>query len=747
MREPILSEINQEHSTSNDDFAVRFNIDRLRWMEEQLKTADDGYWHQDLWPSSNSPYGSILFQEKRKVNPHAVNWNFAKFSSLEVFKTEIKYYFYAKLRDGRLKPSTVFGHQKDMVFGMREFFNSVLKTHTKYYSFLEINLAQWCFLLEEYTLKKGNSIKSEAPKKDYIDGGISVQYGRPDRRLVIIRSLYSFLSDVYDLREWWLRDVWYLDRIGRSTPSLKTIRFGEISQPWLKQTAKNYLYFLFQENLSISCLMQPLKAFRSLSAYLYKNHAGIYPEQITRSTMEGYIREIKAQHPDSATVQDHLVSIKTFLGRNQTHNWVKLSSVLLHPDDIPSRKRRTSELGEDKHIPEEVVTQILEHLSELPITLQRFFIIFVNVGCRISELIACEYNCLVEDGRTEDGKQRWRFKYFQNKTNSWNVIRIASIYHPIDQIYQAIRDQQEWVKAEFGGKCNLLFPFPRASRNGFFRPYSYTWFLRQIRDLIYRNNICDINGTLWNFNPHQCRHAVGMKLVADESVGIIGGMAYLGHSSPEMFLWYGRLTAKEVTRRIEIFSKKRQVLNYQAQFVDIENDPQYAENYNKIKKDGTIKAQGVPLDIGICLLPIVLAPCDNHHKCLNCHRFITTPDYLPILEKRYKALLYTKRQLENHGAARTRTYEDTQEVVDQYAALIIGLGGDPDSMKSTSEGIEPAYIELQLQSLMSTLGLSDISQLITVLKDLVDNEAKQRPDVQQVLHEKRIDRGEQNLGA
>ena len=124
---------------------ISFSEDKLKWMEEQLNNADNGYWWQDIWDSESNPYnvdGTHRLSHRKSLYFNKIN-NCC-------LKTEMKFAYWQQLVQGKWNMGTLYGggpYKVQKQFA--EFFNQ-----QKCQSFLDKSLEDWLIIFRTFLIDK-----------------------------------------------------------------------------------------------------------------------------------------------------------------------------------------------------------------------------------------------------------------------------------------------------------------------------------------------------------------------------------------------------------------------------------------------------------------------------------------------------------------------------------------------------------------------------------------------------------------
>lgn len=266
--------------------------------------------------------------------------------------------------------------------------------------------------------------------------------------------------------------------------------------------------------------------------------------------------------------------------------------------------------------------QLMDKIKYEPEYMQRFIIILMETGRRVSEICALPFDCLEQDSQDD-----WYLRVQEYKMKKIRLIPISA------KCIDAIQKQQEYVT---NTQSSNFYLFPTRSKHK--SPHLSVIYVNQTLACISGTfDIKDINGKPWRFISHQFRHTVGTQMI-NNGVPQIMVQHYLGHESSEMTSRYAHIHNETM---------KTAFVEYQGKLIDIHGEPKAIEDLH----DGqwlkaNITTQSLPN--GLCALPITQSKCPHANACLTYANFRTGPEHLPIhkkqLEETSKVINNAKQQ-------------------------------------------------------------------------------------------------------
>ncbi|MGH4007715.1 MAG: tyrosine-type recombinase/integrase [Pseudonocardiaceae bacterium] len=314
------------------------------------------------------------------------------------------------------------------------------------------------------------------------------------------------------------RDVWRLHKLpgittshGQPAPH-RRLRFGRVTQPWLRQLGKRWVRLRLTSGLSVASANASLEALIRFSEFLAVVGVDRLAD-VDRPLLERYLAWVTGL-PGGHGVRKTCVSgISLLLQTIRQHGWDDTlpGTAVLLPGDCPPA-------------PEQVSRQLAEHVMaqiESPANLDRWpdpacrlvTLILVRGGLRISSARTLAFDCLIHDGQGAP-----YLRYFNTKMR-----REAAI--PIDEELEAgIRAQQDRVLRRWPDSSPYLFPRPHANPAGKAALGDSTY-RRRLRHWLRSCDVHDEHGRPVHLTPHQWRHTFACRLkmsriATDASFGI-----------------------------------------------------------------------------------------------------------------------------------------------------------------------------------------------------------------------------------
>lgn len=273
------------------------------------------------------------------------------------------------------------------------------------------------------------------------------------------------------------------------------------------------------------------------------------------------------------------------------------------------------------------MTQLTQHLDNLPKSVMRMVLVNIECGFRIGELTRLKLDCLKSDGKGD-----WYIQYQMYKMNKEHTKPISN------ELGKVIQEQQAYIQHLFGNDFSYLFcgrarGHAKGKYKGVFiavkQIMSAQAFSRHINDLARKFEIKDKSGKIWNFQTHQFRHTVGTRMI---NAGVPQHIVqrYLGHESPEMTMVYAHIFDETLRKEVEKYHELR-VVNFRGETAELDETILSSnDDLEWFKKNVQARA----LEHGYCARPKVLGDCDipGFDGCYNCPHWRTNKNFLPILK-------------------------------------------------------------------------------------------------------------------
>lgn len=396
------------------------------------------------------------------------------------------------------------------------------------------------------------------------------------------------------------KDVWLASDVGLSPSACQGVyylSFDNMTTSWLKKAAMKFVR-LQAATRSFSTCRGYIRSFNHLDAYLQTLDNHLASNSINRAHMVDFIQFLSVKNLSPMTRGITLINIRLFHQIVLQEEWLNWpAKPIIFDSDLP---RRTMIIP--RYISNDVLAQLKKHLDCLTEWMQRFVIILMETGRRISEVCHLDFDCLEKDN---DGD--WFLRVNENKLKKIRLIPVSKA------CVDAVKSQQGHLR-QTASKFQFLFPGCVVSKSP---TVSAPHINRALNRLAIEKNIVDSNGVVWKFSSHQFRHTIATQMI-NSGVPQVMVQHYLGHESLEMTARYAHIHNETM---------KVAFADYQEKLVDIQGRVKSSNdqiNARWLKKN--IMTQALPN--GLCALPLTQQKCPHANACLTCAHFRTSRQYL-----------------------------------------------------------------------------------------------------------------------
>ncbi len=598
------------------------HAESISWSEERQMSLQEHF--EDLFASDAWRVGPEHKPEKQSV----LDFSFLQSRSLKV---ELKYAVWCKFqrKEWALEGA---GHDKNRRC-LRTIITWLNRVAPLGQSLLEKSLSQWELSLRTFLVEAGK-LKQDHPHNKYVTAQQVLVYHNTRENDIIrwFRQMYKIVASAYDDRPEVEKDLWDMHKMGLEVNMASTahrLNFTLISQPWLRDLAKEYMRYNIAIHSPGDCIGK-LTAMNAFSSFLVQKHPHLCIAELDRALIVEYIGYLRDRQVSDSWECHALVSLRTLLEtsayRLGRHDLPK--ERLIFDDDLPKERKTLP-----RDIPEEVLAQLREHLETLDTTMLRMVTILLECGLRISELCTLSFACLICDDKHE-----WYLKFYQIKLKQEHVIPLVN-----ETVVAVIQAQQEDTRAQWGDKSPYLFTRPLKRSRGQPLPFVRLTFTNRLNRWALEKNIRDRHGHLYRLQSHQFRHTVGMRLINDD-VPLEVIRRLFGHHTMRMTQVYARIRSAKVREALERVALSRRTVNAQGQIVKGDaraNDPEV-----QLVRRG-IRGQTLP--IGGCGRLVVLGECNYANKCVTCPMWLTSTDDLPALKSFHERAMRLKQRATEVG--------------------------------------------------------------------------------------------------
>jgi integrase len=383
------------------------------------------------------------------------------------------------------------------------------------------------------------------------------------------------------------RDTWDSRRLGiPSRPPNYLVRFGPISQPWLRETAKIWARFRLATGRAVTTVDGDAHGLAWFSRFLSSVAPSHRDETVlSRKLLEAYLSHLASTGLADQTRLGYLVSLRMFLDDCRRHRLLtKLpADARLYPEDMPPH-------GEylPRFVPEFVMAQLeADHnLARLPDdTTRHLLMVLIETGLRASDACNLSPRCVVEDS------VGWPcLRYYNSKVRAEQVVPLSP------KAAQALRAQAGLVHRDWPEGTRFLFPRLWGNPDGAL-PFSYGTLESRLRHWQADIDVKDEHGRPYRATAHQFRHTFGTRMI---NLGVPEHIIQrlMGHVSADMTGRYAKLHDTTLRAAFQEYCQKR--VNIAGELLGFEADGPTADAEWVKQRFGRVQAS---LPNGFCGRP------------------------------------------------------------------------------------------------------------------------------------------------
>jgi integrase len=456
------------------------------------------------------------------------------------------------------------------------------------------------------------------------------------------------------------RDVWRMRRLGYDGD--RTLRFGGIPQPWLRDLAKRWARWRLSTGLGLEAGGgRPVVVLTRFAGFLAD--IGVESiDRIDRPVLERYLANLRGDSIGAQRRGTHIGLLNRFFAAVRQHRWDTdlPADAMFFAEDYPKR---------DERLPRALAEQVMAQLED-PDNLARFTdpahrlitIILMRCGLRITDALRLRRDCVVADA---EGAPYLRYLNHKMK-------RDALV--PIDvQLRELTAEHRNRTAQRWPAGTPVLFPRPTKNIDGTHPIASPTYRMALLRWL----SVCDIrdeHGQPVHLTPHQWRHTLGTRLInRDVPQEVVRRI--LDHDSAQMTGHYARLHDTTVRRQWEA---ARKVDIHRTTIIFDPSGPIAAAAWAKQRLGRATQA----LPNGYCGLPVQQS-CPHANACLTCPMFLTTAEFLPQHHQQRQQSLQLITAAQARG--QQRLAEMNHQILHNLDNIITALN-DPQPGKAKHAG-------------------------------------------------------------
>ncbi|WP_336805183.1 site-specific integrase [Bacillus subtilis] len=312
-----------------------------------------------------------------------------------------------------------------------------------------------------------------------------------------------------------------------------------------------------------------------------------------------------------------------------------------------------------KYIPEEIIEQLTNVIHECSRSIQLIWLIMMNTGMRVSEVLNLTTDCLVYDQK----EKMFFLKFLASKNLKERRKKGLDDFHTVpltnEELITKIREQIDNTSDLTAlGNTNFIFILIDDIHRSSIKRYTGNMVSNEINKCIKKHQIKDHTGNLFHYANHQCRKTLAVSLLSE------------GSSITDVSQILGHLVEKTTQQYYQDVDSLKIAKLDQKLFEELFHtlDKKTVESYNphdfeQLKQEIMLGARETPEGHGSCVKHVSFGPCKKR-SCVGCSFLLTGPQKLPMWRKLYREqekYVYDLRSLMiKQGIENYKDYRDFQ---------------------------------------------------------------------------------------
>ncbi|MBT2624183.1 site-specific integrase [Bacillus sp. ISL-32] len=430
-------------------------------------------------------------------------------------------------------------------------------------------------------------------------------------------------------------DKWFLLIKNIQQVNVRVLKFECLSNN-LKIEIQQYLFYWWQKGESEKAIERRYKNIMRIGNALVST--GISFQSLLDLTyvdvlnINDFLHEIKLKGKKKfslKTIQSSFSEARMFF------DWLNKKRNPDNPLNNPFRRFKyyniNSFVKNAKYIPEEIIEKLTNVIHECPRTIQLIWLIMMNTGMRISEVLNLTKDCLVYN----QNEKMFFLKFLASKNIKERRKKGLNDFHTIpltnEELITKIREQIDNTSG-LRALCNTNFIFILIDdrHRSSIKRYTGNMVSNEINKCIKKYQIKDHTGNLFHYANHQCRKTLAVSLLSEGS-SVTDVSQILGHLVEKTTQQYYQ----------EVDSLKIAKLD-QKLFEELFNtlDKKTVESYNphdfeQLKQEIKLGVRETPEGHGSCVKHVSFGPCKKR-SCVGCSFLLTGLQKLPMWRKLYR---------------------------------------------------------------------------------------------------------------
>ncbi len=332
-------------------------------------------------------------------------------------------------------------------------------------------------------------------------------------------------------------------------------------------------------------------------------------------------------------------SLKTIQGSfseaRMFYDWLNKKRNSTNPLNNPFRRFKyyniNSFVKNAKYIPEEIIEQLTNVMHECSRSIQLIWLIMMNTGMRVSEVLNLTKDCLVYD----QNEKTFFLKFLASKNLKERRKKGLDDFHTIpltnEELITKIREQiDNTAGLRALGNTSFIFILIDDIHRSFIKRYTGNMVSTEINKCIKKHQIKDHTGNLFHYANHQCRKTLAVSLLSE------------GSSVTDVSQILGHLVEKTTQQYYQDVDSLKIAKLDQKLFEELFHtlDKKTVESYNphdfeQLKQEIMLGARETPEGHGSCVKHVSFGPCKKR-SCVGCSFLLTGPQKLPMWRKLYR---------------------------------------------------------------------------------------------------------------
>lgn len=563
---------------------------------------------------------------------------------------EIAIYYAPKRRNTAIDLSTISSiklRQEIKDFLKLIFTGKATFTHTSRYM---PELFFFLAYIKQLEISSIFDVSNDDMRERYLKHRNVIENDNPRR---FINALYFHLTQAYDTRKGFERDIWTLDDFKleeirlNPTARIHNISFVFIKNEENKKLLKKYIKYLVGGSYySLSTIVNILNICGNFSNFIGKSILETTPDDC-----EKYFYKVDKITTRSDVYNKHAAAIRNFI------EYLIFHGIFLKANPARNIKRTNNYEYKETALSDFVIQQVFANLHKATPFFQTMYILNFCTGMRVSDLCQLKTDCLF----TDNG--HYFIKHYVQKMKKYQANIIPK------SVFDKVMEQIKVIRKANSKKKGALYIFPSPKNKDL--PCSTQYYSKHMKAYMERWGIKSDDGTPYQFKSHAYRHTIASDLLNNYNVDLsIIQLGVLGHTEINMSLCYAE-------------RRKERKQKYQTVYVDI------AGNKNHLKELVLEEEneENMILPNGLCTNPSKLGICPHYEACLSCQFFRTSIDYLELHKQHYadlqkKSVIYEKNNLTINYLTTKKEMEGLKKIIDSLLK-IQQKGEANDSTKDT----------------------------------------------------------------